>query len=252
VTNLNSSFGIGKEFSQTGINGPSIFPNTSLAIRARSEIGKSFYLQTGIFSGVSGDPQNPRGTHVKIGGNNGALIISEMAYIRGKEEKSENKYSKYGVGFWSYTKTFDHISATVPGTATPIQANNNGTYFLAEQTIFEPLALFARYGVANSEVNRFHSNFTYGLVATGLIPSRINDRLGLAVTTVNNGSEYKKLNLLNLTPVSIDETTYEISYKVELKKGFAIQPDFQWVLHPNTDPTLKAAKVGVIRFEIAL
>ena len=255
---LNSSFGVGKEFSQTGQNGPSIFPTTSLALRVRTEPAKSFYLQTGIFNGVAGDPEKARGTHVKWGGDSGLLIVSEMAFIRGKEEKSENKYSKYGVGIWNYTKTFEHISKTIsidpadPTATAPVQVNNNGFYFLAEQNIIEALTVFARYGIANSEVNRFRSNLSYGFVVTGLIPSRSSDRLGLAATTATNGSEYKEKNITDLTPVKNSETAIEVSYKIELKKGFAIQPDFQWVINPNTNPLLKNAAVAITRIEISI
>ena len=249
---LNSSFGIGQEFAQTGKNGPSIFPTTSLAARVRAEPTKAFYIQTGIFNGVSGDPENPRGTHIKLGGANGLLIVSEMAFLRGKEEKSENKYSKYAAGIWSYTKTFDHQTATVSGTTTPVQVNNDGYYFLAEQTIFDPLAVFLRYGVASSEVNRFHKNFSYGLVATGIISSRPNDRLGIAATIVTNGSEYKDLNKTQGNKIENSESTYEASYRMELTKGFVFQPDIQWVVNPDTNPDQKNVLVGAVRFEITL
>lgn len=248
---LNSSFGTGREISQTGLNGPSIFPVTSAAVRVRTDLEKKFYLQAAAFDGVSGAVGKPRGTHVRFDDNDGLLLISEMAYIRGRDKDSKDLYGKYGVGVWSYTKAFDHQSLTnADGSA--VKGTSHGLYFLFEQTLFDPLAVFVRYGFAASDVARYRSNLAYGFVATGLIPSRDEDKLGVGITKAKNGPEYISKQLSTGTKVDDAETTLEVSYKLQFARGLALQPDFQWVQRPNTDPNVKDALVGTVRFEVSL
>jgi porin len=45
-----------------------------------------------------------------------------------------------------------------------------------------------------------------------------------------------------------NETTYELSYKVQLNQQIYIQPDLQYVVHPGgPDAQLKNATVGLLR-----
>ena len=55
---INSAHGIGTEFSQTGRNGPSIFPSTSLAVRADAALGNGLTVRVGFFDAVPNDPDD--------------------------------------------------------------------------------------------------------------------------------------------------------------------------------------------------
>jgi len=63
---LNPSQGIGVDFAQTGVNGPSIFPTTSLAGRIEFYPIKNMYVKVGLFDGVPGDPNHPHSTQIKF------------------------------------------------------------------------------------------------------------------------------------------------------------------------------------------
>lgn len=253
---FNSSFGIGMELSQTGVNGPSIFPTTAPALRVRVEPSKSLYLQLGLFNAQAGDPENPRGTQISLNAEDGLLMISEIAYLRGKEDTQELP-AKYGIGVWAYTHTFDHQNNLIgtdpsdPSVGVPVQQISHGAYFLADQGVSEGLSLFFRYGVASSEVNRFSSALGAGLVYTGLIPGRDKDRLGLAFARAENGGEYRAAQEAAGLATTDAESTFEAIYRIELIPGVALLPDFQYVMSPNTDPTLEDAKVLAVRFELS-
>jgi len=47
------------------------------------------------------------------------------------------------------------------------------------------------------------------------------------------------------------ETTLELSYLSQVSKYLTVQPDLQYVIHPNTVPSLANAWVLQARFEIA-
>lgn len=56
---LNSSDGLGKDFSQTGQNGPSIFPTTALAVVGNVALGGGWGIQAGLFNAIAGNPDDP-------------------------------------------------------------------------------------------------------------------------------------------------------------------------------------------------
>ena len=47
------------------------------------------------------------------------------------------------------------------------------------------------------------------------------------------------------------EVALEGTYLMQLTPWLAIQPDVQYVLHPNTDPTIRNALVAFLRFELS-
>jgi porin len=249
---FNSTFGIGRELSQTGTNGPSIFPVTSPAFRIRTEPSKEFYFQAAIFNGQAGDPSDPRGTHISFDAQDGFLFITEAAYTLNRG-KSSGLAGKYGMGFWTYTRTYDHLTQTIPtssGDAIPVQTTSRGIYFLTEQNVSQSTAVFLRYGIASTEANRFSSSLGTGIVFTGLIPHRPKDRFGLGFARAANGEEYQQLQASQGTPVTTAESTIEANYRIELLRGIAVQPDFQYVLNPNTSPDIPNAAVGAVRLEL--
>lgn len=53
-------------FSQSGRNGPSIFPNLGVGVRVRQPIGQSGYLQLAVVDGAPGDPHYAGRTLVRL------------------------------------------------------------------------------------------------------------------------------------------------------------------------------------------
>jgi porin len=76
---LNSSFGIGPEFSQSGQEGPSIFPNTSVGARFAIKPIEEIVLRTAVLDGVPVD--RPNGTRKIFAKDDGVLIVAEAAYL---------------------------------------------------------------------------------------------------------------------------------------------------------------------------
>ncbi|HVK60621.1 MAG TPA: carbohydrate porin [Bdellovibrionales bacterium] len=225
---LNSSFGIGTEIAQTGR--VSIFPSPGLGLRVKAEVNDEFYLQTAVFEGTAGDPDRIHGTQIKYDPSEGQYVIIEAA------QHSENH--KYAVGGWSFTQ---------PG---PVA--NTGVYIIGNQNLTEKVAVFARYGTASAEANRFRSNLGAGLVFTGLLPSRPEDQCGLAFTSVSNGDVYVQTSNAAGVPVDRDETTIELTYQISLGGDVSVQPDLQYVINPDTDPNRENALVASLRFRIGI
>lgn len=237
---FNASFGVGKELAQTGVSGPSIFPNTTEAVRLRVNPTDRYYLQTAVFNAVSGNPDAPYEYHHAFSPSDGFLYITEAAYV-GPEEHP----AKYGVGVWSYSRTFDHTTETVTnssGAEEPRQVTSSGVYVLVDQSITHKLSAFARFGVASANSNEVKNNLSSGVVIKGLFGGRAEDKLGLAFTQVQPTQDQD----------TAQETSYEITYRMQFGRGIALQPDFQYVQNPSFSKQNENALVGTVRVEIGL
>ncbi len=238
---MHSTFGIGTDIAQSGQNGPSIFPFTSVGSRVRVKPTEETYLQAAILDGVPGDVDDVRGTHIHFKENDGLLMIGEAGYTPAD--------SKIAIGAWGYTEKFDHF------TQTGEKERSQGAYLLGETALYkendgEGLAGFARFGTASGAVNQFEYAWSAGLVYTGLIPTRDEGQLGFGVTGARNGSEYRQAALAANAPADDMETTFELTYSDKITPWLSVQPDFQYVMNPGTDRKRGNAVVLGTRFTI--
>lgn len=269
---INSSHGIGPAFSQSGVNGPSIFPNAALGIRVKWNVGKGYYIQSVLLDGIPGDPSNPSGTRITFLPGAGVLSTTEIQYLfadpaggsdntdrdnmnrLGRLEEPEYK-GKIGIGYWFYTARFPVIPA---GSARGISSTaNRGFYFIGEYKIFsegndseQGLTLFARIGAANSDINRFSSYTGGGIYYRGLIPGRDEDEFGLAVAGAHNGGPYKKFVQSMGERVNNAEWNIEMTYSLSPEPWLTLQPDVQYVINPGTNPSIKNALDFGINFSV--
>ncbi len=98
---LLSSHGIGPDFAQTGQNGPSIFPVTSLAARLQFQISDTVLVRAAVLDAVPGSLVHTRRTAVKLGNGDGALVVGEI--------EADLNGTIAAVGGWTYTADFDDL-----------------------------------------------------------------------------------------------------------------------------------------------
>ena len=279
---LNSSFGTGGEFAASGRNGPSTFPNTSLGIRGQAFITDSLAFRATVTDGVPGDPDNQRGTQVILDADDGIFGVGELAYyinkVRPKEEDRRGvieerpfrlvfqrvgraapvEYDgKYALGFWGYSTSLNDLSE-VDSQGNPIVRNGTyGFYALAEQNVFledlreyQGLTLFARVGWADPHVNRFSQYYGGGFVYKGLIPGRDLDDFGFGVASTILGGDSRRA--LQKTGQSVDdeEVALEFTYAINLSPNLVIQPDLQYIINPDTNPSIPNALVLGARIQL--
>ncbi|MEJ2721151.1 MAG: carbohydrate porin [bacterium] len=270
---LNSSHGIDPTFAQSGLNGPSIFPNTTVGLRVKWSPTPSFFFQTIVLNGVAGDPANRHFAHVTLARSHGILSTSEIAFINNPRIEAASAgglehhrhigrlatpacQGKIGVGLWFYTAKFEPLPP--PDDAADAKNGGNlGLYFIAEQTVFEEkaepdqtLEIFTRLGYANPKINRFGFYFGAGAVYTGLIPGRDQDGVGIAAAGLYNGSEFKQAQMNHGIEVDSAEWNIEFSYAARMTPWFELQPDIQYIIHPNTNPAVENALTVGIRSSV--
>ncbi len=241
---FNSAHGIGPDFSQSGLNGPSIFPVTSLALRLRGEFGSGAYAQAAVLDGVPGDPDDSGSNEIDLSGDDGALLVGEIGWGGGA-------WRKLAVGVWSYTAEFDRLTA--PGD--PQDDGNAGWYAIADRTMWNKgsttLAAFLRAGHAEDRFNPIEGYVGVGTSLTGFAASRPDDAVGLAVATTLTGDDYERARQMADLSTDSHETSIELTYRAPITDWLTLQPDIQYVINPSADPALDNALIISLRFELS-
>jgi porin len=249
---MNSSHGIGPDLSQTGENGPSIFPTTSLAMRVRASLSESVQFSVAALDAVPGDVGDPGGTHVSWTGEEGLLIASEFAFYTARD--GEEGGTKIALGAYFYTSQTDRLQAAPASGATPT-SKNHGMYVLGERSLYRTgegrgLSGFFRAGVADTDLNQIGTYLGTGLVYTGLFRFGEPDQLGLAVGHARNGSVFIDSESSQGRSNDKAETAIELAYSAPLTQWLTVQPDVQYIINPGTDPNLDNALVLSVRTTI--
>ena len=268
---LNSSFGIGPEFSHSGQNGPSIFPFTSVGGRFAIKPIQEVVFRAAVLDGVP--VERPNGARQVFANGDGALIVTEAAYPYrpvGSEQPRTREFrigrnccgtytGKLAFGGWYYTATFDDLTRVEPDGLPAHHHGSGGLYTLADWTVYHDgndsdrqATLFGQFGIGDRRVNRFAYYTGGGLTFSGFIPARKDDEFGVAVAAAHNGTPFIKAQQDQGMPNRRSEITIELTYLAQFGAHLAVQPDFQFVFNPNTDPRIKNAVAFILRFEIAL
>ena len=238
---LNSSQGIGPDFAQTGQNGPSIFPVTSLGARL-AWTHDGITLRAAVLDGVPGDPADNRRTVIHLGNGDGALLAGEMAWSAGAFAGT--------LGAWHYTAAFDDLLAVTPAGSPVRRRDNTGGYSSITARFTPPesslaVDMYLRGGIAQSAINTLSHYVGGGIVFTGLLPARPDDQFGISAGMATAGRPAR-----TAAGLSHDEVEIEATYRAKVTSWLTLQPDVQLVLHPGLDPSARRLIAVGLRFEI--
>ncbi len=245
---LNGAQGVGTDFGQSGENGPSIFPVTSLALRLLATSQTGAYGQLAVLDGVPGDPEDGSSNRIHLSSSEGALLVAEGGFSRGA-------WRKLAIGYWRYTADFDRLAATTTGGDPRREDGNDGWYAIADRTLWadgdRALAGYLRIGQADDRFNTFDGFLGTGASLSGFWPVRPEDTVGLGMAMAFTGSEYRAAQALEDARTAHHETSIELTYRAPITSWLTIQPDIQYVINPGTDPELDKALVVILRFELS-
>lgn len=259
---MHPSPGIGSEFAQSGRNGPSIFPTSSLALRLKYRPTSETYLQAAVLDAVPGDPDDPRGTHIRFDDGDGTLRVAEVGYIPeriyGDAEAELPPTDKYALGYWSYTARFEDL-VDVDGNGDPVmRGGDSGFYVLAEKVLYlgtrpgSHVDGFIRYGRANADVHPISSYFQTGIVFTKMVPGREDDQFALSYSVARTSDKYRVAAGVAGQQATAYEAVWELAYRMPVTPWLTLQPDLQYVVHPGADASVDNATVLGLRFEFSL
>ncbi len=238
---INSSHGIGPEFASSGILGPSIFPLTSLSARLKVNPVPGLVFKVAILDGIPSEPGNTRGTTIKLGDDDGALLVSELSIAKPTIDPSLKRGAVGGspyriaLGAWKYTQERTGWQGE--------QQSDQGFYVLAEAEFNESFSGFTRFGMSNHKINRFHSYVGAGVNYLGLIENRPSDKIGVAFALPLNSMDFQDVQEFLGNDYSESELNIELTYLAKISKYFSLQFDAQYIKNPNLAPDIDNALV---------
>lgn len=231
---LNSSFGINSVIA-TNIAAP-IFPVTKPGLTLCADISKNMVIKSAIYKGCPIDFEaNPYNLNWNANYQDGLLFIVENQYTWIGSNERYNVV-KGGVFFHHYCpdeQMYNYQSNHL--------LKSQGIYLVGEHQLSltenegEGLKIFYQgaFSPGNENFGYFGAGFSY----TGLLSSNDSDVLGLAFADAMKDHDCGK-----------NEISFELTYKVQLSDQIYLQPDMQYVVHPEgTDSRLGNATVGLLR-----
>ena len=251
----------------TSVNLPSGGPSPPLAAlgaRMRANLTPNLTLVGGIFDGDAAgpglvDPQlrDNHGTNFRI--NDPPLVLGEIQYIWNGEKGDPGLDGKFKVGGWRHFGsfpderfTFSGISiANSSGLGMPANLSGNfGIYSAFEQRVYRMgnddnrgIGIFARVSSSPSDRNLIDLYADAGIEFIGLSDSRPKDKFGIAAGYARVSSRARALDadfrqmMGPDWPVRSFESMLTTVYQYEVRAGWTLQPNFQYLVHPGGGAT---------------
>lgn len=227
------------------VNNPTIpFPEVGLGALVHVQLTDSWYISAGV---ADADAQATRsGFESAFGGPADAFAIFETGYVPEIKSAKGVMWGAYRVGLWYDPQAKERLDD--PG---HFKRDDVGFYTSCEQMVWKEnagddtqgLGLFARYGLADGEVNEIRNFWSTGLQYQGLLPTRDNDVLafGVAQGLLSPDAGFSKAQ----------ETVLEMYYKIQVTGWMTISPDFQYIFHPGADAGVGDAVVVGARMQMS-
>lgn len=231
---INSVFGVGHDLAQSGANGPSIFPVTSLGARLDLELTTQWRVLGAVLDGVPGDADDPTATTIRLDSDDGLLLVTELQRL------SDGRFEKLAFGVWNYTEQ--------------VADNNRGWYVSADSHLGpaddqeNPWHTSLRIGRADERVNAYDwfiaSALTYDL------PMREGreQSVGLGAAWSRTSSAFR--DTADANDIDDYEAVIELTWRVTVTDWLTLQPDLQYSVNPSADRALQNAVAVGLRFEL--
>ncbi len=236
---LNSSHGIGADIGQTGMNGPSIFPVSSMSLRAAVQTD-SFTARVAVMDAVPGNPDTAASNEIDMNSDEGILTVAEV-------DVPLSESARLWAGYWRYSARFEEPFGTGSG-------SGNGGWYVGGEHRFQigsrSAAWFVRFGQAEEQFNALKDYTGFGAVLDGPFAARPDDQFGIAFASACGSAPYR--HYLNQVGVGAEqrETAWEMTYRVQVSDHLMLQPDIQYVQNPSVSVNLDDAWVIGLRFAI--
>lgn len=253
------AYGPTAELSLT--RGPSIFPVSAFGVRLRGQSADgAAYVQAALLDGVPGDPDHPKGTHIRFREGDGSFGIIELGLksVAPKGSTEAPPAGKLAIGTWGYTAQVPDL-VDVDANGNPINRSSRGAYILAERELWrlgdDPgrgVIGFFRYSGTSGDTTEIRRTLNVGLRFNGLLPGRAEDALGVAYTRGSMGTKFRQAQAAGGIAATSYEDALEVGYRVQANKWLVVQPLAQRIRNPGADQSVPHSTVLGVRVEMAL
>jgi porin len=250
-------------------SGGPAYPLATPGVRVAVNPNDKFGVMVAVYNGdpappcFSDDPQvcNNHGLDFEL--DDPPLLMAEGVY----------KYNQSGLagavkfGGWNHFGKFEHQRFDSGGALIAVTGNggrpldhNWGLYGILDQLVWrvpgseEPqgVGVFARVIGAPEDRNLIDWYFDGGITFTGMFRNRPGDALAIGFAYTNISDKVSAFDVDFGEPVARNyEALIEICYTFEVKPGWSIQPDFQYIFQPGgnvagqKDATVVGARTSI-------
>lgn len=243
---------LSQTLAQTGVNGPPSFPYTTPSIRLKYTPAEEVYAQAAVYNAVAGDPDHLYGnTHFQFDG--GAMLIAEAGFAP-QIQGVEGKPTLLAVGGWMYTQKADDLLA-VDALGTPVRRRRFGAYMHSCYLFYQDeqgrdLDAFFRPSFGDGDTAQVKYAYEVGMTANKWVPGRDEGQFGIGMAQSINGDTYRQSISAGGGRADHSEYAFELYYRDRLAPGFTLQPDFQYIINPGSDPAVGNATVLGLRVDL--
>ena len=256
---LNATFGWSPYLSANIPNGGPAYPMGTPGTRLALTPVNWLSYQGAIFQGNPfAQNVNRYGFRWDLSASNGYFSIHELTFRLNQESESSSLPGTFKIGGWFDTAPVPNANSTQPWSygfyfvadqmlyreahsdVAPV-TDNKGQQTSAESPTNQGLGMFTHLGLSPQNSSFINFYIDGGLTYKGLIPSRDNDVLGVAVAYghLTNDPQDKQGRS---TPGY--EMVLETTYQIELATWLSLQPDIQYVIHPSGTNVANALVLG--------
>jgi porin len=219
---------------------------------------------TFLFGVYNGDPagrgppdseiRNRTGTNFRM--KDPALVLAEYQHRHNQGEKDEGLARIVRLGAWNHLGRFDDQRRDALGLSLASPLSNGvaaryrgefGIYGVLDQQLHRPkgggpddgVAAFTRLFVSPSQRNLIGLFWDAGLLASGLVPGRPKDKVGLTflyTQLTRDAALFDRETLAQAglyKPTAHSELSFELSYVAEITTGWTIQPNISHIIRPG-------------------
>ena len=257
------------------------YPLSTPGARLKWQPSEAVSLLGAVFNGNPAgrgdDPErlNRNGTNFRL--SDPPLLWSELQLRANQDAEDTGLASIVRFGGWYHTgrfdsQRFDRFGRSLADPAsTGLSArlrSDSGIYAILDQQIYrlpggdsdKGIAVFSRVSASPSDRNLIDAYLDGGIVFSGLNGARPNDKFGVTFlySHLSNVGRGLDRDFAALSPARLTRRDYELAieatYLAEIRPGWSIQPDLQYVIHPGGripqaagDPTPKNATIIGLR-----
>ncbi len=253
--------------------GAPAYPLSTPGARLKLEPNPNTVLLFAVFNGdpagpCTGDPDtcNRNGLNFRLRDPAFAIAEAQFRANQGKEDTGLARSLK--IGGWSHLGQFadqrmgnDGLSLANPASnGIPVRYRGDyGIYGVVEQQLYRlrggaadsGINVFALGAVTPNDRNLISVQLNGGVIFGGFVPGRPDDKFGVSVVYSRFSDSVRAFDrdLIAFTGVPGNvrdyEANIEFSYVAQIVPGWTVQPDFQYVRHPNGQAGRDAKVLGV-------
>ena len=253
-------------------NGGPAYPFASPGVRLRYQPTADILLRAAIYNGdpvganCVGDPQKCNRNGINFRMRDSAFAIAEGEYGYALPYQG-GLTGHVRLGAWTHFGRFADKRYDLFGTALaaptsvglPLQhRGDHGVYGTFDQQVWRPseakedadkgIFVYGRMSGAPSDRNAVNFYFDGGVNFVGLLPGRPNDQFGFMgayarISPAVRGADFDtNLYTAAFGPIRDFEALLQATYQLQVIPGWNLQPNIQYVIHPNghvvdaTDP----------------